>query len=514
MQPKAVLLPAPGTVVASYMRMSTDQQKYSIQNQRRTISRYADANGLILAHDYVDEGRSGLTLEHRKGLQSLLYDIRTGVAPFEAVLVLDVSRWGRFQNADESAFYEFLCWRAGVRVIYVAEPFGNDATPFSMVFKSIKRAMAAEYSRELSTKVSAGQRHLAALGFHQGAQAGYGLRRMMIDENGVELMTLARGDRKSRTTDRVRLVPGPSHEVELVRWIFDQCISGHDCTAIARQLNARGERTNLGKEWSYGAVTRILDSPRYKGDMVYCRTSKPLGGKEVTNPKASWVVKEGAFEGLVSRETFEAARRARVAMNEKPTDEGILAGIRALLAREGRITGELITKDPALPSSQACARHFGGLTPLYRVIGYRPPSHYRYAAVRQWISDWRRSLTGFAREFMEDDGSSVVGDGWTLTVDDAWTLSFSVLHASHVQTGMQWHNHRKPEATDIVVFALGVIGEKRPRRYLVLPRHLYPEWPRAFYLCNGPLADSCTYSSLRVLKDLARLSRMEVQTCG
>jgi hypothetical protein len=32
------------------------------------------------------------------------------------ILVLDVSRWGRFQDIDESAYYEFLCRRAGMQV--------------------------------------------------------------------------------------------------------------------------------------------------------------------------------------------------------------------------------------------------------------------------------------------------------------------------------------------------------------------------------------------------------------
>jgi hypothetical protein len=32
------------------------------------------------------------------------------------------SRWGRFQDADESAHYEFLCKSAGIPVHYCAEP--------------------------------------------------------------------------------------------------------------------------------------------------------------------------------------------------------------------------------------------------------------------------------------------------------------------------------------------------------------------------------------------------------
>jgi hypothetical protein len=55
-----------------------------------------------------------------------------------------VSRWGRFQDIDEAAHYEFLCRQAGVKVIYCGEQFENDGSIFSNLVKSLKRTMAAE----------------------------------------------------------------------------------------------------------------------------------------------------------------------------------------------------------------------------------------------------------------------------------------------------------------------------------------------------------------------------------
>ena len=37
---------------------------------------------------------------------------------FSAVLVYDVSRWGRFPDPDEAAVYEHACKSRGIRVIY------------------------------------------------------------------------------------------------------------------------------------------------------------------------------------------------------------------------------------------------------------------------------------------------------------------------------------------------------------------------------------------------------------
>ena len=104
----------------------------------------------------------------------MIADVRSGVADFDAVLVYDVSRWGRFQDADESAYYEFICREAGIAVHYCAEQFENDGSLSATIIKSMKRAMAGEYSRELSTKVFAGQCRLITLGFRQGGPAGVG----------------------------------------------------------------------------------------------------------------------------------------------------------------------------------------------------------------------------------------------------------------------------------------------------------------------------------------------------
>jgi DNA invertase Pin-like site-specific DNA recombinase len=121
---------------------------------------------------YRDSGKSGLTLAKRPALRSLLEDVENSQAGFSAVLVYDVSRWGRFQDADESAYYEYRCRRAQIVVHYCAESFVNDGSITAVLIKALKRAMAAEYSRELSVKVFAGQARLTELGFRQGGMAG------------------------------------------------------------------------------------------------------------------------------------------------------------------------------------------------------------------------------------------------------------------------------------------------------------------------------------------------------
>jgi len=145
---------------AQYVRMSTEHQRYSTENQSDAILRYADERGYQIIETYSDAGKSGLRIKGRDGLTQLLEDIQAGKTDFDTVLVYDISRWGRFQDADESAYYEYICKRAGIAVEYCAEQFENDGSPVSTIVKGVKRAMAGEYSRELSQKVFAGQSRL------------------------------------------------------------------------------------------------------------------------------------------------------------------------------------------------------------------------------------------------------------------------------------------------------------------------------------------------------------------
>src|SRR5678809_364154 len=135
-----------------YVRMSTEHQQYSTENQSDVIRQYAQRRGMSIVRTYADSGKSGLRIDGRDGLKQLIHNVETGQADFQAILVYDVSRWGRFQDADESAYYEYVCRRANVQVHYCAEPFENDGSVISAIVKNLKRAMAAEYSRELSSK--------------------------------------------------------------------------------------------------------------------------------------------------------------------------------------------------------------------------------------------------------------------------------------------------------------------------------------------------------------------------
>lgn len=94
---------------AMYIRMSTEHQKYSPENQAAAIREYAECNNYEIIKTYTDGGKSGLNIAGRAALQQMLKDVQSHQAEYKAILVLDVTRWGRFQDADESAYYEYIC---------------------------------------------------------------------------------------------------------------------------------------------------------------------------------------------------------------------------------------------------------------------------------------------------------------------------------------------------------------------------------------------------------------------
>ena len=72
---------------AQYLRMSTEHQQYSLDNQSAAIGEYATTHGFDIVQTYSDEART-LTIAERPGLRALIEDITVGRAEFTAVLVL------------------------------------------------------------------------------------------------------------------------------------------------------------------------------------------------------------------------------------------------------------------------------------------------------------------------------------------------------------------------------------------------------------------------------------------
>ena len=119
----------PSNRAASYVRTATKPQQDSISNQMGAIREYAKRYGMQIVKEYFDEGKSGVNVQDRESLTRLIRDVQNGQINFSFVLLYDVSRWGRFRDADESAYYEYICRLAEVSVHYCAPHLKRDNRP-------------------------------------------------------------------------------------------------------------------------------------------------------------------------------------------------------------------------------------------------------------------------------------------------------------------------------------------------------------------------------------------------
>ena len=422
----------------AYLRMSTEHQQYSTENQMAIIEGYAAEHDMEIVATYSDDAKSGLQLKNRPGMQRMLEDAQRKDSGFDTILVYDVSRWGRFKDTDESAALEFSCREAKVEVHYCVEQFVNDGSPVSTIIKGVKRAMAAEYSRELSKKVFAGQCRLIEHGFRQGGMAGCGLRRMRVDESREPQGILSRGQRKSLQTDRVILVPGPEDEVETVRWMYRQfVVVGRLEGEIAALLNERGLKTDLDRRWTRGTVHQVLTNEKYIGDNVYNRHSYKLKKTHKDNPPEEWIRAKGAFQAIVDEQLFFTAQGMIRERNRRFSDEEMLNRLKGLFKHKGYLSGLVIDEAENMPSSGAYSSRFGSLIRAYSLVGFTSDRDCRYIEINRVLRRMHAVAVAETIAEIERIGGAVARDPATdlLTVNGEFTASIVLARCQHTPTG-------------------------------------------------------------------------------
>ncbi len=493
--------------------MSTEHQQYSTENQADKISDYAERHHLDIVRTYADEGKSGLNIGGRQGLQRLIADVSAGHVDFDIILVYDVSRWGRFQDADESAYYEYICKRAKIRVVYCAEQFDNDGSPVSTIVKGVKRAMAGEYSRELSAKVFAGQCRLIELGYRQGGPAGFGLRRVLLDQAGHEKATLAIGEQKSLQTDRVLLRPGPPEEVETVlamyRWFVE---GGLNEVAIATQLNAKGILTDFGRPWTRGSIHQVLTNEKYIGNSIYNRRSFKLKRERVVNPPEAWIRKDEAFEPIVPRDLFYMAQGIVRARSRRFSSEELLGSLRNLYEKRGYLSGILIDETEGMPSSTVYSHRFGSLVRAYTMVGFMPDRDYAYLEINRLLRRLHPEIVQRTEAEMVALGGRIERDPANdlLRINDEFTVSI-VLARCHMTVGgrARWKLRLDTSLCPDITVAVRLDQQNQaPQDYYLLP------WldlgPGRLNLAetNGVALDGYRFDGLDMLYRMAARTRV------
>lgn len=445
--------------VAQYLRMSTDHQQYSLHNQSEYIKDYAEKNNMEIAYTYDDAGKSGVSIVGKHSLQQLLSDVEQKKIDIQAVLFYDVSRFGRFQNSDEAAYYSFLFERNGVDLIYCSEPIPTKDFPLeSSVILNIKRSSAAYHSRNLSEKVFIGQVNLIKLGYHQGGMAGYGLRRLLVDENGIAKEILNFRKRKSIQTDRVILIPGPKNEIKIVNRIYDLFIDSNVPEfIIAERLNEQSIPAENGTSWTRAKIHQILTNEKYIGNNIYNKTSSKLKSKLVKNPKHEWIRCDKAYKPIISKKKYNKAQEIIQLRSIHLTNEDLLEKLKEKLESNGKLSGFIIDEDDTGPSSSVYRTRFGGLLRAYTLIGYKPEHDYSYLQINE-------ALRSFYSEIIEDFKGEILKSNChideykyypMLYINDEFLISVLVTKCIHMKSGkLRWKvrfdNSQKADITIVI----------------------------------------------------------------
>ncbi len=290
------------TLTLGYLRVSTDEQaredRASLAQQRAAI--LAKAGGDV--RWFEDAGFSGGTAEGRPGFTALVDYCKAHPQPLGkpgVVLCLNASRWGRFDNPEEAAYWRVLLDKRGWRVRYCEGDHEGDA---ANIVRAVHDSTAADARRQIKANAKRGAEGSARQGFWAN-EAPVGYRRRTLTGRVLE-----RGERKA-DTERVKLTPGPDHEVAMVRRLFTRYASG---TVTLAQLIEDARRTVPDLKWSRTYMGRLLRNPAYVGDVVWCRRPHDARDRLVTpvRPRSEWVETRDAHPPLVSRELFaKVARR-------------------------------------------------------------------------------------------------------------------------------------------------------------------------------------------------------------
>jgi DNA invertase Pin-like site-specific DNA recombinase len=357
--------------IAYYRHSAQDKQENSIPIQKEQVHKFAHEHNVNIIKEFIDEGKSGLSTEGRNGFNDMLQQyVIERKEEFDYILVLDVSRWGRFQDGDLAGFYTGICKKYGIQVIYTTMGFPKEDDLFEgFVRVGLERYRAAVYSKELSGKVFNGCVKIAQQGFRAGAPPPYGLHRLLLDEQKNPVFILKPGQRKSIQNQRVALAPGDKEEIAVVNKIFDLFVKENtEAKEIAKILNKENILSPGEKKWISTSIYKILNNEFYIGTMVYNKTSQKLTSPTKKNPREAWVRKEKAFEAIVNEELFLQAQGIIADRRKKYSNEEMISKLKYLYDKYGMVNGKLIKADGNMVSPATYGKHFHSMYAAYQAM--------------------------------------------------------------------------------------------------------------------------------------------------
>lgn len=312
-------------ITALYARLSRDDEKDgisgSIQNQRAILEKYAKDNKLPNPRFFYDDGFSGV-LFNRPAFMEIMELAEQGLVA--NLVVKDHSRLGRNRLIVGQLLEEDFI-RLNVRYIAIMDNIDtkngiSDLVPMQDLFNEW-------HAKNTSDKVRKVMQSKGMSGKHLTTNPPFGYMKSPDDKEQW-------------------IIDEPAAEV--VKRIFDLCISGLGPTQIAKKLKAEKVMTpteywnSIGRKcsnppavpfgWVADTVSNILDKQEYCGDTVNFRTTSKSFKlkKRLERPQDEWQIFENTHPAIVDRETFALVQELRK-HRRRPTKSGIVSMFSGLL---------------------------------------------------------------------------------------------------------------------------------------------------------------------------------------
>ena len=284
-----------------YIRVSSERQVkgYSLDGQKHYLAECAERRGMTVLDTYVEEGKSGKSIEGRTEFQRMLDDIQSGKVHTDYVLVFKLSRFGR--NArDVLNSLEFIM-KYGVHLMCVEDGL-DSSTSMGKMMITILGAVAELEQENIIAQSLLGREEKAKSGGWNGGFAPYGYR-------------LVKGDDKSK--GKLETVP---EEKAVVQLVFDMFLNRNmGYTAISGYLNRNGYTRPPAKnairpsygEWSSDHIKRMLSNPIYTGRVAWGkrRTESYVCSYATKHRGTSVCRRNGVVASQVEDEVMEYTRK-------------------------------------------------------------------------------------------------------------------------------------------------------------------------------------------------------------
>lgn len=312
-----------GVDCCAYCRVSTERQageaQTSLADQRATIEALAAKLGVAVGAWFTDAGASGATAEGRPQFSALLSSCEASARSRGSpglILVLNDSRFGRFEDPEEATYWRVHLSRLGWRVRF-CEGDELESGMARGVMRFIGSAQASEYRQNIKRNARRGAEGTARQGYWR-TKPPYGYCRKVVFPAGRERL-LPPGVPKA-PDEKIALWP-VEDEAAIVRELFLRFAGGGESLgSLAGWLQHRAP----GRAWSRMTVHAVLRNPVYCGDVIGGR--RRSDGSEAGETYG----KRDAHPPLVERSVF-AQVQDRLAANRRQTravrSEYLLTGL-------------------------------------------------------------------------------------------------------------------------------------------------------------------------------------------